>query len=309
MFQVFAQAKGYHPTLLAALNQENEITALFIPVQITLMEGLLRPLTTRAIAYGSVLCSPGVQGSQGLAALLNAYSQSTRNKVLFTEMRNLSDLSVLQPVFLQSGFEFEQHLNYLINLNRTPVEVLKNIGPRTRKHIRQALRKGTVIVEEFSDPSLLSGWYELVRKSYKNARVPLADSSLFRAAFNILRPRGMAQFWIARIGSTCVAASMELVYKDIIYGWYSGIDRAYSSEAPGELLMWHVLEKGARNGYRMYDFGGAGRPDEKSGVRDFKAKFGGQMVCYGRNIKVHSPGLLRWSEKGYQVYRQLIGGF
>ena len=309
MFQVFSQAKGYRPTLLAALNQEDEITVLFIPVQITLMEGLLRPLTTRAIAYGSVLCSPGVQGSQALAALLNAYSQSTKNQVLFTEMRNLSDLSVLQPVLLQSGFEHEQHLNYLIDLIHTPMEVMQNIGTRTRKHIRQALRKGTVIVEEFSDPNLLPAWYELVRKSYKNARVPLAERSLFDAAFNILRPRGMAQFWIARIHSTCVAASVELVYKDVIYGWYSGIDRTYSSEAPGELLMWHVLEKGAMNGYRIYDFGGAGRPDEKSGVRDFKAKFGGQMVCYGRNIKVHSPGLLRWSEKGYQIYRHLIGGF
>mgnify|MGYP001069360119 CR=1 FL=1 len=155
MFQVFSQAKGYRPTLLAALNQEDEITVLFIPVQITLMEGLLRPLTTRAIAYGSVLCSPGVQGSQALAALLNAYSQSTKNQVLFTEMRNLSDLSVLQPVLLQSGFEHEQHLNYLIDLIHTPMEVMQNIGTRTRKHIRQALRLSPSVVGR--------AWYKVIQ--------------------------------------------------------------------------------------------------------------------------------------------------
>ena len=87
---------------------------------------------------------------------------------------------------------------------------MQNIGSRTRKHIRQALRKGTVIVEEIDDLNLLPAWYELVRKSYTAARVPLADRSLFEAAFSILQPTGMAQFWLARIDSTYVAASVEL---------------------------------------------------------------------------------------------------
>jgi serine/alanine adding enzyme len=119
----------------------------------------------------------------------------------------------------------------------------------------------------------------------------------------------MIQFWLARIGSKYVAASAELLYKDVIYGWYSGVDREYSNESPGELLMWHVLQYGAMAGYKIYDFGGAGKPGEKYGVRNFKAKFGGKLVCFGRNIKVHSPTLLRISQLGYQAYRRLIGLF
>ena len=119
--------------------------------------------------------------------------------------------------------------------------MLQNTGSRTRKHIRQGLRKGVVIVDEMEDLELLPVWYELVRKSYIAARVPLADRSLFEAAFSILQPRGVAQFWLARIDSQYVAASVELLYKDTIYGWYSGVDRAFSAESPGELLMWRVL--------------------------------------------------------------------
>jgi lipid II:glycine glycyltransferase (peptidoglycan interpeptide bridge formation enzyme) len=164
-----------------------------------------------------------------------------------------------------------------------------------------------VKVEMLTKRGQLIEWYRLVRKSYREARVPLADRSLFEAAFDILHPKGMVQFWLGCIDSNYVAASAELVYKDLIYGWYSGVDRAFAAEQPGEMLMWHVLAWGAQNGYKTYDFGGAGKPGEANGVRDFKAKFGGQLVSYGRNTLVHSPALLRFSERGYQFYRQLLG--
>jgi lipid II:glycine glycyltransferase (peptidoglycan interpeptide bridge formation enzyme) len=93
-----------------------------------------------------------------------------------------------------------------------------------------------------------------------------------------------------------------------MYGWYGGMDRAYSKYVPNELLMWNVLKWGAENGYCQYDFGGAGRPDEEYGVRDFKAKFGGKLVCYGRNTYIHLPGALWLSKQGYQVVRHLFNG-
>ena len=56
----------------------------------------------------------------------------------------------------------------------------------------------------------------------------------------------------------------------------------------------------------MYDFGGAGKPDEEYGVRDFKAKFGGELVCYGRNTCVHAPVLLQFSRFGYDILRRFF---
>ncbi len=224
--------------------------------------------------------------------------------VLFVELRNLCDLRGLEPVLSACGFSHEEHLNYLIGLNESPEGLLKSLGPRTRKNIRQGLRKGELCVAEVTENKDVARCYQLIRQSYGAAGVPLADQSLFDAAFEILYPRGMCKFWIARVNGTDVAASVELLYKDVMYGWYGGVDRRYARYMPGELLMWHILTWGIEKGYRVYDFGGAGKPGEKYGVRDFKAKFGGRLVAYGRSRFMPQP--LRWKvlEFSYGLYRK-----
>jgi lipid II:glycine glycyltransferase (peptidoglycan interpeptide bridge formation enzyme) len=91
-----------------------------------------------------------------------------------------------------------------------------------------------------------------------------------------------------------------------VYGWYGGLNRAFSSYSPNEIMMWHILEWGAKNGYRCYDFGGAGKPDVEYGVRDFKAKFGGTQVSFGRNVYVHKPFLMGIAELGYNFVRRFF---
>jgi serine/alanine adding enzyme len=308
MLQVFARAKRHRPTLWAATDNDGEVLALLLPMQITLMDGLLRRLTTRAVVYGSVLYDPSPAGEEALATLLRTYAQDADREVLFTELRNLSDLSAVQPMLNDCGFVYEDHLNYLIDLDRPVEEVVQDIGVRTRKHIRRGLTKQKVVVEEVTERGQIGVCYDLLRKSYAGARVPLADRSLFEAAFDVLYPRGMVKFLLARVGDAYVAASVELLYKDVIYGWYGGVDRAYTGYTPSELLIWHIFKWGVENGYRLYDFGGAGKPDREYGVRDFKAKFGGELVCHGRNICVHAPGLLHLSRWGYAAYRWLLLG-
>jgi len=305
MFQVFARAKGHRPTLWATTDGGGQVLALLLPVQITLKGGPWRRLTTRAVAYGGVLCAPGPEGQEALALLLRTYIQQVDGAPLFTELRNLSDLTTVQPILQTHGFTYEGHLNYLLDL-ALPLETLfQNVGSRTRKHIRRALRQGEVVIEEANKREQVAACYDLLCRTYQTARVPLADRSLFEAAFDVLHPKGMVRFTLARVGLTPVAISVELLYKDTVYGWYGGMDRTYSSCSPNELLTWHILQWSAEQGYRLYDFGGAGKPDEEYGVRDFKAKFGGTLVNYGRNVYVHSRYLFRLSTLGYRVYRGL----
>lgn len=309
MFQVLAQASGYHPTLWAAVRDEDGSRgtplALLLPVEVTLMGGPLRRLTTRAVAYGSILCAPGDEGQAALDALLRAYKRHVGKSCLFTELRNLSNLDACQPVLKDNGFAYAEHLNYLIDLARPTEAIMQHIGKRTRKNIRRALRDEQTRVEVVADRAQLQVLYRLLRKTYAAAQVYLSDISLFEAAFDVLYPKGMARFLLVRVGDEYAAGSVELLFKDTVYGWYGGLDRAFSSYNPNELLTWHILEWGAENGYRVYDFGGAGSPDEEYGVRDFKAKFGGELVCYGRNTCVHAPGLLRMSTLGYRLCKQL----
>jgi hypothetical protein len=306
MFQVYARAKGYRPGLRAGLNGKNQVLALVAPVLVSLTGGLLHRLTTRSIAYGSILCAPDLDAKTALTGVLLDYTRKQGREGLFTELRHLSDVSAYQPEFNICNFKYQEELNYLIDLDGTAEEIFSRLGSRTRKHIRRELKKGEIMVDEVQHSSQIRPFYDLIKKSYHEAHVPIADISLFEAAFEILHPLNMVKFLIVRLGNASIASSVELIYKDVIYGWYGGVDRAYSNRTPSELLTWYILKWGAENGYRTYDFGGAGIPGEKYGVRDFKAKFGGRLVCYGRNTCVHARGLLRLSMLGYSALRTLL---
>jgi lipid II:glycine glycyltransferase (peptidoglycan interpeptide bridge formation enzyme) len=305
MFQVFQHTKGDVPELWAALDA-GEILALFVPVHISLRKGVLRRLTTRTVSFGSVLSVPGQRGDQALMQLLQVYKASSGRQSLFTETRNLSPLNGLCKVLEEQGFAYEDHLNYLIDLDRPAEAVFQGIGKRTRRNIKSGLQKALVTVEEVNEQAGLVDCYRLLAATYQAAHVPLTDRSLFEAALQILGPKGMVRFLVARIGDQPAATSIELLYKDVIYGWYGGTDRTQARFAPNELVTWNILEWGAEHGYRTYDFGGAGKPDQKYGVRDFKAKFGGQLVCYGRNVWIPNRNLYLLSSAAYAALRPLL---
>jgi len=304
MFQVFSRTEGHQPQLWAA-TEDGRVLALLLPVLITLKDGLLRPFTTRAVTYGGVLCTAGAEGHEALARLLHTYEREVKGGPLFTELRNLSDLSAVQPILQGNGFVHEGHLNFLIDLQRSTEEIWSSLHGNVRTNVRKARRMG-VVVEEVTSLDKVSDVYAVLAKVYEHIQIPLAPPSLFEAAFEILYPQGMIKFLVAQAEDTCVGIAIRLLYKDVIYAWYVGAIRDYASYKANDLLNWYVLEWGAQNGFRCFDFGGAGKPDEYYGPRRFKAKFGGKQVNYGRNICVHHPHLLRFSQWGYQLYRRFL---
>jgi serine/alanine adding enzyme len=306
MFQVFSRAEGHQPALWAAVDGDtNRPLALLLPVQVTLMKGLLRPLTTRAVAYGSVLCAPGSRGQEALALLLRTYTRQVKGSPLFTELRNLSDLGDVQPVLQGQGFVFEDHLNFLVDLERPVEEMWSSVKSNVRTNVRKARRMG-VVIEEAMSLDELSTAYALLTQVYERIQIPLAPLSLFEAAFQVLHPRQMIKVFLARADDVCIGAAFRLLYKDVIYDWYAGTLREYASHKANDLLNWHVLEWGTKNGFGCFDFGGAGRPDENYGPRKFKAKFGGKLVEFGRNTYVHSRLRLQLSQIGYRLYRRFL---
>lgn len=306
MFRVQSQVKGYKPKLWAAIDNSGGVQSLMLPVEISLYNGPLRRVTTRAVIFGSVLVADGPDGQVGLEKMLRAYAEETGGAFLFTESRNVSDLTPLQPVLERSGFIYEDHLNYLVDLRRSEEEVFSKISKRTRSYIRRALRQEELTIREIKDPADLLTCYELLRLTYQNAQVPLADISLFESAFDHLAPQNMIRFTAVYWQEIPIAVTVDLYYKDVVYYWYGGMDRDQSSRHPNELLRWHIIQQAIEQGYGLFDFGGAGRPDQVYGVRNFKAKFGGDLVNYGRNVFTHSPRLLRLSTLGYGAMRRLF---
>lgn len=307
MFEVWKETKGCVPELWAAVD-DSKIVALWLPVHISLSNRLLKRFTTRTVVFGGVLGGDGQFGAKGVSELLAHYKRHARMRSLFTEVRNVSEPNGLLPVLSESGFRYEEHLNYLISLQGPVEAVFDRIGSRTRQHIRKGIKRNQVRIEEICELEKIAVCYHLLQKTYGRANVPLPDISLFHAAFDRLLPLNMVRFVLAYVDNEPAAVSVELLYKDTVYGWYGGVDRRFVANVPNELLMWNVLQWGCEHGYHVYDFGGAGKPDEKYGVRDFKAKFGGELVCYGRNVWVAHPAWFAASKFGYALLRKILYG-
>jgi len=316
MTEVFARAEGHRVSTWGVIDPAGGLQALFLPVEVTLgahmprlARGVTRALMARAVAYGGAACAGNEAGPRALGELLAAYRRRA-GAVLFTEVRHVCDAPDTRAALRQAGFAHERHLNYLIRLDRSEADLWGALSRSARQRIRSGERKGVEVevVAASEDAQGTDGAgeaYGLLEVVYRRARVPLADRSLFDAAVSVLGPRGMCRLVIARLGGEVIGARFVLLHGGRTIDWYAGSDRAFAAFSPNEVLVWHVLRWGREQGYDLFDFGGAGRPDEHYGPREFKAKFGGELVDLGRDILVHTPMRLRLSRAGYGVRRRL----
>jgi serine/alanine adding enzyme len=303
MAEVFARAEGHRTSVWAACDDSSSVQALFPTVEVTLMGGPLRGWTSRAVAYGGAVFAGGPAGAAALQAVLSIYRRRGGGQLLFTEVRHLSDAAGGRVAFGAAGFVHERHLNYLIRLDRPEADLWRALSRTARQRVRSSERKGVTVDEV--DGAAGDDAYDLLAVVYGRARVPLASRSLFAASQAVLGPRGMFRIVTARLGDRVIGARFLLLHNGRILDWYAGSDREHRSYSPNELLVWHTLRWGRQHGYDLFDFGGAGRPDQPYGPREFKAKFGGELVDFGRDVLVHAPLRLRLSRAGYGVSRRL----
>ncbi len=100
-----------------------------------------------------------------------------------------------------------------------------------------------------------------------------------------------------------IAGQVRLCYKDTVYAWYAGSDSDYFYKRPNDFLLWNVILWSKDNNYGFFDFGGAGKPTIPYGVRDYKLKFGGELVNYGRYEKEHKKLFMFIGRNAYKLYK------
>lgn len=307
VFQAFAATHLHQPRLWAAVDKNGRPLALLLPVQVSLFDGPFRSMTTRAVVYGGVLYETGATGESALAELLTTYRRAMRGMALFTELRNITAIDSVNAILASAGFQYEPHLNYLIDLSQPEATLWKRLSKSCQQSVRTSRNKG-VSIEIAHEPDGMEQIYGLLRLAYQRARVPLAHPSLFTATSAILGAKGMFQAFVARAQGRYIGACLVLAYRNRLIYWYGGLDRTWSAYCPMEALLWYVMQWGRSCGYSILDMGGAGRPGEPYGVRNFKAKFGGELVNYGRNLCVHAPLRYQVSQFAYRMLRRILYG-
>ena len=305
MCDVHERTKNYEPITLAVVDGGGEILALMQATVIREMEGFLGSFSTRALVPGGPLFVVGVGDGDAFSALIEYYDEIVHEKVLYTEIRMLSAIPNFDLHISRNGYIFEEHFNAHIGLDKPVGDIWSQIKRDKKRGIKKAETNG-VTIEECKHKKEIQIFYDLVSETYKNAKIPLADISLFEAVFDLLVLMKRAVFLFAKYDDEYIATQVALMDNNTIYAWYTGAIREYLSYHPGDLLIWHLLKYGVDNGYKRFDFGGGGTKTEHVNLREYKARFGAEFPEYGRYKKVYSPIKMKIAEKGFEVYKRVV---
>jgi serine/alanine adding enzyme len=303
MYDVYKNTKNYHPTKYFALKRSTgDLCGVLSSVVICEAPGLLSSFSKHCVIQGGPNISAGLEKIV-MPLLLAEHDKYCGKLAIYCEIRNLFDVkSQLEGL---KHYKFEDHLNFLLKLNQPKDDIWQQIHQSRRKNINKA-QKQNLVVEEIRERKYLPIFYNLVKDTYKEAKIPVVHCSLFESAFDILNPKGMVKFFLAKHQDKYIGARAVLLYKSLIYDWYAGASKEALDYHPNDYLVWHILMWGMEHGYKTFDFGGAGKPDIEYGPREFKRRFGGELVCFGRNARIYHPAKMKLANAGFKLYQHLF---
>lgn len=306
LFEVFKKSKNHYAFKTIVVDKDTkEIFVLLLSTIVQIWGGLLSRFTSRSIIYGGILDKKEGKIDEKIEAGLMAHDKAVRKLVLFTEIRNRDDTSEYMSVMGKKGYGYDENLTYFIELNKGENKIFKRFTKDRRKNIRKAEKMG-VRVREVKDLSEVKIFYEIIQKIYSKRKVFLADLSLFENSFKSLHEKGMFKIFLADGGGKVIGGQAILAFKNNILTWYGAAYDEFSYFHANEFMMWHVIKWGISNGFDILDLGGAGKPGEPYGPREFKKRFGGKLVSFGRYYKVYSPMARNLAEIGYKIYQKCL---
>jgi len=270
---------------LIAVEENDKLVALVCGYIIADGNSIKQFFSRRAIVPGGLLLHPKVS-EQAIATLLTHTNNQLIIKAIYTEIRNYFDYSAYKNTFQKAGFEYKEHLNFHV---ATPsVEIaLKNLSTTKRRDIKLSKKEGATITDTKNETDVLA-YFELLNDLYiTKIKTPLFPIEFFNKI--ILLPE--CHLFAIHLNNELIGGSLcvEMPNK-ILYEWFvCGKDGKYKNIYPSTLATWAAIEYAAEHNFQYFDMMGAGKPDEGYGVRDFKAKFGGELVEHGRFIHINQP--------------------
>ncbi len=257
-------------------------------------------LSRRAIINGGPLLADDIS-AEALAAMLSECSKSLKGRTIYIETRNFEDFSRFRPVFESNGFSYVPHLNFHIDTSSEEV-VDQNLGKSRKRDIRTSFREGATIVDNPSAGQVRE-FYDILNDLYKKK----VKTALFPLSFfEYLYKQDYSRYLLVEFNGKVVGGTLCVCLPGCaVYEWFAcGMDNVNKNVYPSTLATYAGICHAARNGYRYFDMMGAGAPGQEYGVRDFKAKFGGQLVEHGRYLNILNPLLYAIGKAGVKLIKR-----
>ncbi|MFZ2338235.1 MAG: peptidoglycan bridge formation glycyltransferase FemA/FemB family protein [Bacteroidales bacterium] len=288
-YRVFNSVEGLAAEAHAACDNGRMLALAVITIQKS--PGASSFFSRRAIIYGGPLIEPSYP--EAIDYLLEHISLALKGKVIYAETRNLSDYSMFREVFHKYGWDYVPYLNFIIRTDDFG-EMVKSVSASRLRNIKRAKASG-VTWKKAETLEEVKELYSILRVLYSSKiRKPLLPWDFFRLFFE----ENVGVFLLVMFKSKIIGGIVcPLMSGKALYEFYvCGLDNEFRDQNPSIMATWAALEYASENGIPAFDFMGGGKPDEEYGVRDFKARFGGRRVEYGRFRRILNPFLYRIGE-------------
>lgn len=306
MYDVYLNTPKYEPVFWAVADEKNNILATLLAVICKEHSGLLGMFTARAIVWGGPLIKD--DDPLVLEFILQQYENEMKSRAIYTQFRNLWDCSENKELYAKNKFVYENHLDILVDVSKEEDELWQKVNRKGRNKIRQAYKKDVTVTVKNSNTAL-EKCFDILSDVYSHAKLPLPDLNFFRSLYNYLSEDTKFLIFTAQHNGEIIGCRLVLSYQDILYDFYAGSYYNCRDKFPNDLLPWEIFLWAKKNNYTVFDFGGAGKPNVPYGARDYKMKFGGELVNWGRFEKIHKPFLMKIGKLGLRFYKGTYGLF
>jgi serine/alanine adding enzyme len=249
---------------------------------------IINKLFNRALIYGNLLVDDKLNRLEEI--MLNEIQRQNKRPV-YIELRNFH-IDQYADVFKRNGFTYKPHLGIINKLHHSEEELLAALTASRRNGVRKALKSNLSFKAEHEIPEKdLEEGYSLISESYGRIKVPFPTKNSFDAINRNLALNSRIFCMLYDCNGRMMVFAVCLIYKDTFYGYYLGAkrDEEFLKKRPLDLFNWELMLLAKRLNLKLFDWMGAGSPDEDYGVRDFKKQYGGELMETGRYIKVNKP--------------------
>ena len=241
----------------------------------------------RAIIPGGLLLDTDIS-SEALQKLLQEASKELRKKAIYIEIRNYNYYGTYKTIIESTGFNYVAHNNIHIPISNLE-STLSGMNDSKRRQLKTAQRAGVTWNETTNQNDILA-FYECLSHIYKTkVKTSLFPLEFFQKLVGLKNAKLLVVKHNDKVigGMACV-----LLPNNALYEWFvcgdENVEKAYY---PSVVATWAGMECAVQNHLPRFDFMGAGKPDNDYGVREFKRKFGGELVEHGRFLYICKPKL------------------
>lgn len=261
---------------------------------------LKRFFSRRAIINGGPCLAEDVTNEE-VELLLQTCIKGLKKKVIYIETRNYFDYSNYHGVFEKSGFLYEPHYDIIVEVNGDDSWEKRMESSRMR-FVKSSLKNGAEVVE---NPSVgdVKEYYAVLKDLYTTkVKTPLFTLDFFLKLYHT----SFCRYILVRYQKKIVGGMVCVFDEKKAYEWFvCGLDGAFKHIYPSTVATYSAIRFANDNGLGCFDMMGAGAPcDAGYGVREFKMKFGGELVEYGRYVCVCNKLLYRIGKTAVKILKK-----